>query len=224
MDKSAIRRLLRASFLLFIAAVIFDLSFILYDNALRVFSKPLIMLSLIAYYVIHQSKRDRLFLFALVMALCGDCFLLGESTVLFILGLISFLIMQVAYTIVFYRQGLKYSPISMTIAILVISVSLYKFSELIPSLGTLLIPVIIYTLSILLMSIVAIFNRPRSGYIYLLIGSILFVSSDLSLAYRLFSDTLSGPTYQQLAIYVMFSYALAQACIVKSVVQQPKAL
>ncbi len=177
----------------------------------------MIMISLIMYYLSYQGIKSRLFIFGLITALLGDCFLLGEKEIFFFLGLSSFLVMQVVYTTVFYRQGLRYSHRSLFISVIVLGISLLLFSTLIPSLGTLLFPVLIYTLSILIMATMAIFNQSQKGYTYLLLGAVLFVSSDLCLAYNLFDQTLSGSTNTLLSVYVMGSYALAQAFIVKSV-------
>ena len=87
-------------FLLICAADLFAMN---QFEGYRYITKPLILLSLIGYFLYStQTVRHKvrwIFLAALVFAFAGDCFLIGEGY--FILGLGSFLIMQILYTVSF---------------------------------------------------------------------------------------------------------------------------
>jgi len=83
---------------------------------------------------------------------------------------------------------------------------------LVPKLGSLTVPVIIYGITITLMLIVALkglFTWEKSAKYFVLIGAVLFVISDSILAIDKFYNAISLATF-----WIMLTYLAAQFCIV----------
>jgi len=139
----------------FLALVAVELICVQFYPSGRLVTKPLLMISLMAFYVLSSAKIDKLFLIALFFAFLGDTFLLSDNY--FLHGLGSFLIMQVLYAICFFKQfdRLTKTKIMGVVAIsLLLALMLY---QLVPKLDEdVLIPVIIYSLTIGLMAIAAV--------------------------------------------------------------------
>jgi uncharacterized membrane protein YhhN len=131
-------------------------------------SKPLIVISVLAYYYFSASREERspMFMLALVACLAGDVFLMSPDY--FIPGLISFLIGHVLY-IFSYRQhqneahvdslrGLQRVRLSFPIILAGTGLVVILF----PVLGDLQIPVMIYATVITTMVLVALFRYGRT--------------------------------------------------------------
>ena len=196
----------------FILLAIADLSIIFFGLEFRWLTKPLILVSLIAYYFFNSLSFNKLFYFGLIAALAGDVFLLGDDNLHFMLGLSSFLLMQVIYTIIFYRER---GPIDLwngigSLLAIIIAGSLIFY--IVPKVNSSLqIPVIIYSLSIMCMVIAALIRkRDIPGYIFVIVGAGLFMISDTVLAINKFdSPTLYG------GLVIMGTYIAAQYFIVR---------
>ncbi len=203
----------RIFLLLFIFVLILDLFQIYTDGAFRYLTKPLIMISLIMYYLgqynsLGKGSTKLIFLIALFGALAGDIFLLFETK--FMWGLASFLVMQILYSYVFWQDRNKGKlKIGYGIGLLIV-ISIVAFL-LWDQLGNLKIPVLIYMGAIGLMSFTA-HNRYQSlnGYYFIFIGTLLFIISDTVLGIHQF-DT--GIHLGKLT--VMLTYASAQYLIVQ---------
>lgn len=206
--------------LLFLLIAVLELCSIAFFPELRLFSKPLIMISLLVYYYLNGNPSS-VFLTALVFALLGDIFLLFDGTLMFILGLSSFLIMQTLYGFTFVSRGMigKTLGFKALFSSLLIVPGLFFLYKLLPHTGSLKIPVIIYALSITFMVVGAFIRRLDPYYPILICGAVLFLISDLCLAYSLFNPTTLeayGIQSTSSSLLVMSSYMLAQYLIVTS--------
>ena len=103
----------------FIIALSADIGFILSElNSLRLFSKPLIVISLLVYFISKTasatSRLRTLIIAALVFSLLGDVLLLFEANdpLFFIMGLLAFLLAHIFYIIAFNnlrkREGIHF--------------------------------------------------------------------------------------------------------------------
>lgn len=159
---------------------------------IAVFSKPLLMPLLMFLFLRGKDKvtfSGSLMILALFFSWCGDVFLMfqSDSDMMFVFGLASFLIAQVLYVWIFqnFSEERKGTPIQYALAsILIIYTGLLIFL-LWPGLGNMEIPVFIYAMVITAMGISAIF-RKGPGYALVLIGALLFITSDSILAYNKF--------------------------------------
>ncbi len=220
-------QLKKNSFLWFyVLLVLFDLTcgFETLSN-FRVISKPLLLLSLLIYFIIlAKSNRNTTFylmLGALFCSLLGDVFLLFEerSSLFFTLGLASFLIAHILYILTFIKKWNTKAPSNFWwITLLLFSYGGFLFYIMKNSLGALKVPVILYILGILAMVITAYRrkgNIPKSSFNLVFIGALFFVLSDSMLAVNkfMFAIPLSH-------IIIMGTYATAQYLITRGILTQ----
>ena len=173
------------------------------------------MIGLGGYYLLHfkeiSSSGRLIFLGAIIAAWAGDVFLLWDDR--FLYGLGSFLIMQVLYSITFWKdRSLNQSSYVYGICLLSITGIITAF--LWDSLEDMVFPVMVYIIAIGLMSFTA-FSRERtmSGYWLVFIGTLLFMISDTVLALHQFTDIHLGK------LTVMATYILAQYFIVEGYIK-----
>lgn len=192
--------------------------------------KPLIMISIGGYFLLHSSGLNnniiKVALFAFLFSLFGDSFLMfaNRGMIYFILGLASFLIAQVFYIFLF-RQTITLSgkePFLSKNRIYVAAFVLYGlviYSLLFNHLDFVLkIAVFVYMAAILLMSVMAL-NRFKTvssiSFSFVFFGSILFVLSDTMIA----MDKFLTPIHNN-GILVMSTYIAAQYLIMRGVLKQ----
>jgi len=199
--------------ILFFLAGAADLYFVQMDMDYRVFSKPLIMVSLIGYFLLHwtvlkESASKKLFLLALVGALMGDIFLLDDNY--FVFGILSFLMMQGLYVACFLRDGKTNKNAQMAIVLLV-PFSLYMLFLMWSNLDEMKIPVIIYLIAILSMAISAAGRKSSwRGYRMVLLGTLLFVISDSVLALHKFTPDIRLGSMTVMATYIAAQYLIVE--------------
>jgi uncharacterized membrane protein YhhN len=190
---------------------------------LHTITKPLIVLSLLAALLSsgwRYPKRMLVFA-ALVFSLTGDVLLLLEKhrALFFAAGLASFLLAHILYILFFFSIRLaqrsvlkKYPAIVMLVAIYV----LFFLWLLIPSLGALKIPVIIYALVLgsMLLTAIHVYSDANAGGKLLIAGALFFVVSDSLLAIDKFYTPVAHA-----GVYIMFTYAMAQFLLVKGFIK-----
>jgi uncharacterized membrane protein YhhN len=182
--------------------------------------KALIIPMLIIIFKVALQKRtslsDRLIFIALFFSWAGDVALgiTWHPEIMFMAGLVFFLLTHIFYFIVFIRtQGRNLAPGRFLYSI--IPLLMYGFVLLyimLDDLGEMKIPVILYT-SVILAMVAAAINRmgkvnPISFYV-VLAGALLFLSSDSMLAINKFSHP-----FQLASPLIMFTYIAGQYLIV----------
>ena len=190
---------------------------------LETISKPMIMLSLLAYFYLNTKgtsfkKLRGILITSIIFSWFGDVSLLLESTekpYFFILGLGSFLVAHVLYVIAFYQMTQKQKGFVQKnpfwlIVFLVFGGGIYVF--LLPQLKELALPVFVYMLSIVSMSVFALnlkgLIRPTL-FNMIFIGSLLFIFSDTCIAINKFVLP-----FNLARVTIMSSYILAQLLII----------
>lgn len=211
--------------LLHIAAIIF-----LPNNDSIIAASKLMLMPVLIFWVLsslrlqENSSRLYLLLLALVFSLLGDFFLLdiipGINS--FILGLSSFLLAHISYTLLFTNSikdlyhCFRAPVVGLSIFMLLWAAAVMYF--LIPKLSDMLVPVSFYVLVIVLMVLSAIsrFRRVSRQVFYLVAaGAISFLFSDMVIAINKFGSTIAHER-----IIVMSSYILAQYLITEGILQQ----
>ena len=189
-------------------------------SALRLISKPLIVLALLAYFLFSTrglvSSLKAWVVGALLFSWLGDVLLLFETlaSLYFILGLSSFLLAQVAYT-VFFNKLRQAESISFKGLLMVIALVYYAIltAFLFPHLGALKGPVLVYGLVISLMLAAAMhlgrFPQKWAG-VSIVLGAFFFILSDSLLAINKFYTSFAGA-----GLLVMLTYGMAQFFIVR---------
>ncbi len=190
------------------------------SDILITFTKPLLLLSLIAFFWHHTSERnqsEKLFLGALLFSWLGDILLMfteyGE--IYFMLGLGAFLLAQVQYVLSFSNEVRGKSSLIRKkpwLALPFLAYGVYFVYLLYPNLGNLVVPVTLYALVLVSMAIAAL-NRgsavhPRS-FSLIFIGALFFIASDSVLAYAKFNGEF---TYSR--VITMATYGVAQYFLV----------
>lgn len=194
-----------------------DLAMIVLDMP-RYVTKPLILLSLIVFVFMQLGDKwwdHLLLLIALFFAFLGDVFLLGNGDQFFMLGLGSFLIMQLTYCYIFFKQKMIGIHQRKWAVLFLIIILIFFLTQFVPQTGDLKIPVSIYTISIVLMAILAILRWKVNGYWWVVIGALLFMISDGVLGVNRFATSIPYG-----GLIVMATYSAAQGCIVHGLLSQ----
>ncbi|MCK5130110.1 MAG: lysoplasmalogenase [Clostridiales bacterium] len=129
---------------------------------------------------------------ALVLGLIGDLFLVYVANIkYFILGLVSFLLGQLCYGVLFLRY-VGFSWIDVMLYIVVIALALFVYARSNLELGKMKKPVLAYLLIISFMFVMAISTIYKGGFsplvtIMIAVGALLFLVSDIALAFIRFS-------------------------------------
>ena len=174
-------------------------------------TKPLIMISIMIFYHLQtksqRNLQDKLMLIAFFFSLLGDCFLMLSDAKYFMFGLGSFLITHLIYIFVFTRNILKINLLARVLLLSFSSIMLFVLKDNVSN--SMLIPIIIYMITITIMAISAA-ERNTNSYSYrmVLMGAILFVVSDSLIAINKFVIPIQFET-----ILIMGTYVLAQYLI-----------
>jgi len=209
---------IKVALLAFIVVSILDIIGIVFNipSLLFVF-KPLILLSLLVLYVVSVSKRNKVYILALVFSFFGDVFLLFSGELYFITGLISFLIAHILFIRIVLKRIQKTVISKLIVSIIPFLVLLILLiSILYKSLNELLIPVIIYGITITIFGVVSLLdylNTKSTKSLLMLIGAIIFIISDSILAINKFHTST-----EIFSVMVMVSYVIAQYFIYRSMV------
>lgn len=185
----------------------------------RLLTKPLIVISLMIYFGLkgkHLPKRIFQFtILAMCFSLVGDIVLLfdGRSPSIFMLGLFSFLLAHLSYSVVFISQrNIKYTNEYWIILLAILSFGIAIFLILMNNLGEFMIPVMIYIVAILIMAITAsnrMLNVGKRSYTLVLLGAFLFIISDSILAINKFNFPVPMAN-----LWIMGTYSISQYLII----------
>ncbi|ANH82871.1 hypothetical protein A8C56_19450 [Niabella ginsenosidivorans] len=207
--------------LLFICATIaYFTGMALQKDALQFACKPLLVSSLLGYFIAATkgvpSSFKKWTIGALLFSVGGDALLLpaNGNELYFILGLVSFLIAHIFYILCFHRMKVQASiPGKWYTAIIVGVYYFFIMSFLLPHLGALKIPVVVYGIVISFMLLLAMHLYDLSDNTtarMLLTGAIFFVISDSALAINKFYHPVAWGGWA-----IMSTYILAQWLLVK---------
>ncbi|SEP35006.1 Uncharacterized membrane protein YhhN [Flavobacterium sp. CF108] len=193
-------------------------------ESLDCYLKPaLIPLLIVGVYFSKKFPTQNILLTALLFSWIGDVILLFAdiAEIYFILGLVSFLISHIIYCVLFNRQikeKVKKDAIIFIFGSLIIACYLIgMLSVLLPALGDLKIPVIVYASVISVMLLFAyngllIWKKPANQYVFF--GALFFVISDSILAINKFHIPI-----QKSSFIIMLTYLVAQYLIVKGILK-----
>jgi uncharacterized membrane protein YhhN len=200
----------------------------------NVLTKPLIMASALYYlmkYLTHQEFYNWL-LVAFLYSLLGDVLLMGQgiNELFFVGGLGAFCIAQGAYIVYFYRSaGSWYGP-NRSIRILqgvVVLFSIGLYSLMLPNLGVLWIPVLLYLTIIASMGIVALGRLGRvnfNTFTYTTIGAFSFILSGSIIGYNKFVDEIPFAGSLIMVFYCFAQYMILKGFIALQAQESPEPL
>lgn len=191
-------------------------------KTLNLVIKPLIMISLAAYYLVSAQQRSSIFLIAIFFCWLGDVLLLFEPKLFFMAGLAAFLIGHILYILCYQQMrsgaspNILLGPQKVRFAMPIVLAGTGLVVVLYPVLNDLKIPVMIYALVITLMALQALFRfgyTTNKSFVLVFIGAILFMISDSLLAINKFLMPI-----QFASLSIMATYMIAQYLIVEGVV------
>lgn len=193
-------------------------------ESLDFFLKPaLIPFLFLGVYSNPKFATQKILLTALLFSWIGDVILLFThiSEIYFILGLVAFLISHIIYCLLFNKQNkekIKRNTIIFIIGgILTATYLVGMLSVLLPALGDLKIPVIVYASVISIMFLFAyngllVWKKPANQYVFS--GALFFIISDSVLALNKFHTPI-----QKSSFIIMLTYLVAQYLIVTGILK-----
>ena len=212
-------------FLLYAAATASDLLAIVQQmDDVRVISKSVLMPLLIVYSffrIAHKKMLFYLIIAALLFSWVGDIFLLfeNEQNNWFVYGLGSFLIAHIFYIISNLKSRKPNTQLGliptqqMRYLFILILAGLAIVYVLLPHLGDMKVPVIIYAIILTYMTISALYRYGRvegSSFAIVFIGACVFMISDAMLAIDTFVNQFALAGF-----WVMLTYTTAQWMLVE---------
>ena len=207
--------------LLFLAASATDIWAVITNNdVLRTFAKPLILTFLAVVYLVSVKKINKWFVLGLFFSFLGDVFLLSSEADFFMYGLGSFLLAHIMYikiTAGFLKTPSK-SSILMTAIPFVIFLTglLFLIKE---NVEEMLIPVIVYGITIATFGAVALLNyigEKSTENLWLLLGAIIFIASDGMISVNRFYEPNELYKLLIMLTYIIAQYLICKAMIAKS--------
>jgi uncharacterized membrane protein YhhN len=202
--------------IVFILVSLLDMVGILFEIPVLIqIFKPLILVSLILLYITSAVSINKLYVLALICSFFGDVFLMYKGEKYFIIGLISFLIAHLIFikivTIKLQKTTIS-KIITSIIPFLLLFIGLIYFLK--DNLSELLIPVIIYGLTISTFGVLAMLNyliTKNNISLLMFLGAVIFISSDSILAINKFYYST-----KIMEVLIMATYIAAQFLIYKS--------
>lgn len=190
---------------------------------LDLYLKPvLIPLLGFAVYAYKRFPSRNTLLTALAFSWIGDIILLFAdiAEIYFILGLVSFLISHIIYCTLFNKQDhtqIRNNAVFRVGCAVIVVYIVGMLSVLLPTLGNLKIPVIVYAFVISTMLLFAFngfltWSKPGNKYIFA--GAVIFVVSDSILAIDKFHTPI-----QKSAFIIMLTYLVAQYLLVVGILK-----
>lgn len=156
-----------------------------------------------------KSKYGKLILTSLIFSWWGDFFLIFGGEILFLCGLVSFLIAHVLYSVSFVIHGVKWSW-AIGSLLLIVPLILWIMSGIYPSVGAeMKIPVAAYVVVITLMVMLSVGTTAASQNWYIVAGAVAFYFSDVSVARGQFLDTPFPEYVWGLPLYYLGQLLLA---------------
>ena len=188
------------------------------------YMKPILLPILITAVAVSESfPTKKILLIALIFSWIGDIILLfaDKGELYFIFGLVAFLLSHLVYILLFSKQqNTRINEKKEIFWLGILAILAYFFimiDTLFLKLGDLKIPVIVYAVVITTMLFFAFkgslkWATPANNYI--LVGAIVFVSSDSILAFNKFYAPITDASF-----YIMLTYCLAQYSIVSGILK-----
>ncbi len=209
---------IKSALLVFVLVSVLEIVGILFKIPMLVLIfKPLILWSLIALYAVSVSKRNKIYILALIFSFFGDVFLMFDGELFFMVGLVLFFIAHLIFIkiVVNRLQNSTFSSVVFSVASFLILL-LFLIFFLKPYLKELLFPVIIYGITISIFGMVSMLdylNTKSKKSLFMFIGAIIFICSDGLLAINKFYSANAI-----FAVLVMITYIIAQYFIYKSMI------
>ncbi len=203
---------------LFFSAAIADVYAVISGNqVIELYSKPMLLTLLAVVYLVSTKTPVFWYVFGMFCCCVGDVFLLFEGADFFTYGLASFLLGHLVYiklTVGFLPKDLTAKMITSAVPfVLLFGVLMYLIY---PNLGGMLVPVVVYGITISTFGSIALLNyrgNKSTENLWLFMGALIFMLSDSLIALNRFYQP-----HQLYGVSIMVTYILAQFLICKSMI------
>lgn len=189
----------------------------------NLFIKPLIVLSLLAFYFLKVDSKNHLFIGSLTFCWLGDVLLLfnHRNEIFFLAGLGSFLVAHVSLIVLYGKLKTKKGegmngPQKARASFPIILAGTGLVTILYPALGDLKIPVMAYTFALLLMILRAIYRygfTSLQSFWSVTVGALLFMISDSLLAINKFLQPVDSAELLIMTTYMGAVYMITKGVI-----------
>jgi len=202
----------------FFMAAIADVYAIISGNeTLETYAKPMLLTLLAVVYLVSANKPIFWYVLGMFFCFVGDVLLMFKGANFFMYGLGAFLLGHMVYikiTVRFLPKDLTVKMITSALPFVIFFGALMYL--IYPNLNEMLIPVVVYGVTIATFGSVAFLNyrsEKSTENLWLFVGAILFILSDSLIALNKFYEPndLYGVT-------IMITYILAQFLICKAMV------
>lgn len=180
-------------------------------------AKPLLMITLLLYFISASQGYPgwRIFvIFALVFSWGGDVLLMPGD--MFAAGLGSFLVAHLFYITAYIKTGAAEGQLKAWDLIKFILIGIALLWMLYPGLGSMLIPVLVYSVVLLSMGVVAHKRRgatSSASFILVAVGALLFVLSDSLIALNKFAFEIPAERLLVMSTYIAAQFMIIQGLL-----------
>ncbi len=215
----------KTALILFVLVAMAELIAVTFSISLvHTVAKPLIMITLMGYYLLSVFQRNYFFVAALVFCWLGDVLLMFQGDEMyFIGGLVAFLTGHVLYVFSYKQmrdpQGadglLSTQKIRFSFPVILAGTGLVVV--LLPHLGEMKIPVMIYALVLTIMVLQALFRfgfTSKRSFALIFTGALFFMISDSALAINKFMQPLPMASLLIMSTYITAQFLIVEGAIV----------
>ena len=209
--------------ILFLVIVILHLYGVLNHEMLAFSTKPLLMVTLVLIYLTSVKKPSFWFVSALFFSFWGDVLLLFKEQY-FVFGLASFLLAHILYIKIsasFLKKIKLQKVVLVSLPFVVFLIGLLYLIK--DNLGDMLIPVVVYGITISSLGAVTLLNyvqEKSTSNLWLFLGAIIFIISDSLIAINKFYEPQEIYGLTIMATYIVAQYLICKAVISKNSFQE----
>ena len=210
-----------ATALFFIAAIADIYAIISGNEIVETYAKPMLLTLLAVVYLVSANKPMFWYVLGMFFCFIGDVLLMFKGANFFMYGLAAFLLGHIVYikiTASFLPKDLTAKMITSAFPFVVFfGVLMYLIY---PNLNEMLIPVVVYGVTISTFGSVAFLNyrsekSTENGWLF--IGAILFILSDSLIALNKFYEPNELYGVSIMITYILAQFLICEAMIVKSI-------
>lgn len=208
-----------ATALFFIAAIADVYAIISSNEIVETYAKPMLLTLLAVVYLVSANKPVFWYVLGMFFCFVGDVLLMFKGANFFMYGLAAFLVGHIVYikiTVSFLPKDLTFKMITSAFPFVILFGVLMYF--IYPNLNEMLLPVVVYGVTISTFGSVAFLNyriEKSTENLWLFIGAILFILSDSLIAINKFYEP--NDLY---GVSIMITYILAQFLICKAMIMK----
>jgi len=203
--------------LFFIAAIADIYAIVSGNEAIETYAKPMLLTLLAVVYLAASNKPNFWYVLGMFFCFVGDVLLMFKGANFFMYGLAAFLLGHIVYI----KITVSFLPKDLTVKMITSAFPFVFFFGILmyliyPNLNEMLIPVVVYGVTISTFGSVAFLNYrgdKSTENLWLFIGAIIFILSDSLIAMNKFYEP-----NEMYGVTIMITYILAQFLICKAMI------